>query len=228
MHERVSTKFRRVAGLTGVAALVVAMVPLGAAAAEDPRVDLPPGYFPWSEASSNIDLLDNDPRVAPFDAPPGNFGFVNSDLAFSGDRAFVGSFNGFQVYDLSDPTNPVLQTSFVCPGGQGDVSVYGDLLFMSVEETRGRIDCGVAGSGRRGQPRALPRRPDLRHQRRQQPGAVPGCPDLPRVAHPHDRHRPRRPGQHLPLQLRHGRGPLVPRAGRVRERSPHPGPGHDR
>ncbi|WP_208542965.1 LVIVD repeat-containing protein [Nocardioides euryhalodurans] len=146
MHERVSTTFRRVAGLTGVAALVVAMVPLGAAAAEDPRVDLPPGYFPWSEASSNIDLLDNDPRVAPFDAPPGNFGFVNSDLAFSGDRAFVGSFNGFQVYDLSDATNPVLETSFVCPGGQGDLSVYGDLLFMSVEETRGRIDCGSQGA----------------------------------------------------------------------------------
>jgi hypothetical protein len=113
---------------------------------DDPRFGLAPGYFPWTEASSNIELLDNTPRVAPFDAPPGNFGFVNSDLAFSGDRAIVGGFNGFQVYDVSNPADPVLTSSFVCPGGQGDVSVYGDLLFMSVEETRGRIDCGTQGA----------------------------------------------------------------------------------
>ena len=120
------------------------LVPLGASAQTDPRVGLEPGYFPWSEAFSNVEHLDNDPRVAPFDAPPGNFGFVNSDLAFTGTSAIVGSFNGFQVYDISDPANPALSSSFVCPGGQGDVSVYGDLLFMSVEETRGRIDCGSA------------------------------------------------------------------------------------
>jgi len=129
-----------------VIALAAALLPAAAYAADDPREDLAPGYIPWSEAASNVELLDNDPRVAPFDAPPGNFGFVNSDLAFSGDRAFVGSFNGFQVYDLSDPTDPVLESSFVCPGGQGDLSVYGDLLFMSVEETRGRIDCGTQGA----------------------------------------------------------------------------------
>lgn len=130
----------------GVIVLAAALLPAAAYAADDPREDLAPGYIPWSEATSNIELLDNDPRVAPFDAPPGNFGFVNSDLAFSGDRAFVGSFNGFQVYDLSDPTDPVLESSFVCPGGQGDLSVHGDLLFMSVEETRGRIDCGTQGA----------------------------------------------------------------------------------
>ena len=77
---------------------------------------------------------------------PGNFGFVNSDLAFTGEFAIAGNFNGFQVYDLADPSDPTLRTSFVCPGGQGDVSVYGNLLFMSVEETRGRIDCGTQGA----------------------------------------------------------------------------------
>jgi hypothetical protein len=128
-------------------------VVVGCAAGEDdesahrPSERLAPGYFPWSEASSNIELLDNDPRVAPFDAPPGNFGFVNSDLAFTGDNAIVGSFNGFQVYDISDPTNPVLRSSFVCPGGQGDPSVFGNLLFMSVEE---RVDASTAA--RRGPP----------------------------------------------------------------------------
>jgi len=130
----------------GAAALLVLAFAPAAAAEEDPRVGLEPGYFPWSEASSNIELLDNDPRVAPFDAPPGNFGFVNSDLAFTGDHAIVGNFNGFQVYDISDPTDPTLRSAFVCPGGQGDPSVYGDLLFISVEETRGRIDCGTQGA----------------------------------------------------------------------------------
>jgi hypothetical protein len=146
------THSRRRAVVAGaaVALLAVALTPAATSAADppdpnDPRVGLDPGYFPWDEVSSNIDLVDNDPRVAPFDAPPGNFGFVNSDLAFTGDNAIVGSFNGFQVYDISDPTNPSLRSSFVCPGGQGDVSVYGDLLFMSVEETRGRIDCGTQG-----------------------------------------------------------------------------------
>ena len=131
----------------GAAVLVAALVPAAAYAADDdPRIGLAPGYFPWSEASSNIELLDNTPRVAPFDGAPGNFGFVNSDLAFTGDHAIVGSFNGFQVYDVSDPSDPTLSGSFVCPGGQGDVSVYGDLLFFSVEETRGRIDCGTQGA----------------------------------------------------------------------------------
>ena len=131
----------------GATLLVAALVPAAAYAADDdPRIGLAPGYFPWSEASSNIELLDNTPRVAPFDGAPGNFGFVNSDLAFTGDHAIVGSFNGFQVYDVSDPSDPTLSGSFVCPGGQGDVSVYGDLLFFSVEETRGRIDCGTQGA----------------------------------------------------------------------------------
>ena len=123
------------------------MTATAASAADDPREDLPPGYLdPVSAATSNIELLKSLPRVAPFDAAPGNFGFVNSDLAFSGDNAIVGNFNGFQVYDVSDPAAPTLSSSFVCPGGQGDVSVYGDLLFMSVEETRGRIDCGTQGA----------------------------------------------------------------------------------
>ena len=137
---------RRVALLAGAAVLAFAPATASGQSDDDPRVGLAPGYFPWTAASSNIELIDNDPRVVPFDAPPGNFGFVNSDLAFSGTNAIVGSFNGFQVYDIEDPADPQLRGSFVCPGGQGDVSVYGDLLFMSVEETRGRIDCGTQGA----------------------------------------------------------------------------------
>jgi hypothetical protein len=71
--------------------------------------------------------------------------FANSDLAFSGDRLFVGNFHGFNTYNIEDPAGPKHLSSVVCPGGQGDVSVLGNLLFMSVEQMRGRVDCGVQG-----------------------------------------------------------------------------------
>jgi hypothetical protein len=138
---------RRLLAAAGAAALLAALLPSAAFADEgDPRIDLPPGYHDAGQAISNLEKLASVPRVAPMDAAPGNFGFVNSDLAFTGDHAIVGNFNGFQVYDISDPAGPTLRSAFVCPGGQGDVSVYGDLLFMSVEETRGRIDCGTQGA----------------------------------------------------------------------------------
>ncbi|HXW08759.1 MAG TPA: hypothetical protein VD833_26245 [Vicinamibacterales bacterium] len=71
--------------------------------------------------------------------------YANSDLAFSGHHLFVGNFSGFNVYDIQDPGRPRLVTSVLCPGGQGDVSVHGNLLVMSVEQTRGRVDCGTQG-----------------------------------------------------------------------------------
>lgn len=73
-------------------------------------------------------------------------GLANSDLALSNGRLFVGNFNGFNAYDVTRGGAPELVMSVVCPGGQGDVSVRGDLLFMSVEENRGRLDCGTAGA----------------------------------------------------------------------------------
>jgi hypothetical protein len=72
-------------------------------------------------------------------------GFASSDLAFKGDHLFFGSFHGFNTYDIEDPRKARLVASVVCPGGQGDVSVHGNLLIMSVEQTRGRLDCGTQG-----------------------------------------------------------------------------------
>jgi hypothetical protein len=77
--------------------------------------------------------------------PRTSLNYANSDIAFQGTRMFVGNFSGFNVYDVSRPASPKLLASIVCPGGQGDVSVYRNLLFMSVEQTRGRLDCGTAG-----------------------------------------------------------------------------------
>jgi hypothetical protein len=71
--------------------------------------------------------------------------FANSDLAFQGNHLFQGNFYGVSIYDISNPAKTTLLTSMVCPGGQGDVSVYKNLLFMSVEMPNGRLDCGAQG-----------------------------------------------------------------------------------
>src|SRR5437773_8463451 len=70
---------------------------------------------------------------------------ANSDLAFQGNHLFQGNFYGVSIYDISTPAKTTLLTSMVCPGGQGDVSVYKNLMFMSVEMPNGRLDCGPQG-----------------------------------------------------------------------------------
>ena len=79
----------------------------------------------------------NSPNVAKMPAPMrlviAQLAFANSDLAFQGNHLFQGNFYGVNIFDISNPAQSKLLTSLVCPGGQGDVSVYKNLLFMSVE-----------------------------------------------------------------------------------------------
>jgi hypothetical protein len=146
------------------------------AAANDPRVGLKGGLRDAGQAARNMELVSNVPRPEGFfdpkqpagvrtppelvtDPPEANpstalasrrgsfdLNFANSDLAFRESEVFVGSYHGFNVYDIENPRSPRRIASVVCPGGQGDVSVHGNLLFMSVEQTRGRIDCGTQGN----------------------------------------------------------------------------------
>jgi len=124
----------------------------------DPKAPAGPPTPPETQAPANNDnraagqngaTPDPDdpanPAVRPNPNPNAQIVFANSDLAFSGDLLFVGNFQGFNAYDIENPAKPRLLASVVCPGGQGDVSVYGHLLIMSVEQTRGRIDCGTGG-----------------------------------------------------------------------------------
>jgi hypothetical protein len=140
---------RRLVAAAGVTIVLAGVLATTAATQQpsttDPRVGLSPGLDNAGVAATGLELLAHRNKPAGFFDPnnPGSFGFVNSDLAFQGNFAFVGNFNGFQIYDISDPANPTLRTAVVCPGGQGEVSVYGNLLFMSVEESRGRVDCGT-------------------------------------------------------------------------------------
>ncbi len=134
----------------------------------DPRVGLKPGIFDAGEAIFGLEKLASLPKppgfapgsggaTEPFPPPQDpnaksngaprtvQYGSANSDLAFSGNHLFVGNYNGINFYDIDNPAKTVLKTSLVCPGGQGDVSVYKNLLFMSVEAMNGRLDCGTQG-----------------------------------------------------------------------------------
>ena len=105
----------------------------------DPRVGLRAGLHDAAEATWNM-------RVLSRNRPTGSFeGSTNSDLAFLGKYAIQGNYNGYQVWDISNPAAPVLATAYVCPASQSDVSVYRNLLFVSGEGTSGRLDCGTQG-----------------------------------------------------------------------------------
>jgi hypothetical protein len=128
-----------------VAVASPALAQTDSAAARDPRVGLSAGWDDAREALRNMTLVAHRARPTSFVNPRdrGDFGFINADMAFRDDLMFVGGYNGVQTWDISTPASPRLRSTIVCPGGQGDVSVHGNLLFMSVEETRGRVDCGT-------------------------------------------------------------------------------------
>jgi len=141
----------------------------------DPRAKLTPGIFDAGEAAMGMKHLmlvkkpnafqlgsddPDDPRVQktlstlgmvdakmpkPTQLVIAQLAFANSDLAFQGNHLFQGNFYGVSIYDISNPAKTSLLTSMICPGGQGDVSVYKNLMFMSVEMANGRIDCGTQG-----------------------------------------------------------------------------------
>jgi hypothetical protein len=92
-----------------------------------------------AEAAAFQERMRNNPRYGPL-------ALANTDMAISNGKLFVGNFNGFNAYDLTKGGAPELVMSVVCPGGQGDVSVMGNLLFMSVEQNRARLDCGTTAA----------------------------------------------------------------------------------
>src|SRR4051794_24166413 len=105
----------------------------------DPRVGLRAGKYDAATASWNMRLLSSTRATGKFED------VTNSDLAFLGPYAIQGNYNGYQVWDISNPSAPTLKTSYFCPASQSDVSAYRNLLFVSGEGTSGRIDCGAEG-----------------------------------------------------------------------------------
>ncbi|GMV04835.1 MAG: hypothetical protein AMXMBFR53_11150 [Gemmatimonadota bacterium] len=105
----------------------------------DPRVGLRAGLFDAGQAAWNLRVVSTTP-------PPEAFvGVTNSDLAFKGDFAIQGNYNGVLVWNIANPARPRLEVEYLCPASQSDVSVYGNLLFVSGEGLGGRLDCGTEG-----------------------------------------------------------------------------------
>ncbi len=100
---------------------------------DDSDAALEPGQ---TASSKNIKLIANLPKQGAF-AQESSF---NSDLAFQGDYAYAGNYDGFMVYNVKT-RKPKAVTQVVCPGSQNDVSVYGDLLVLSVDSSRNDDSC---------------------------------------------------------------------------------------
>ena len=152
-------RLRRAVVLASATALALGIVPATASAqtAADPRG----GLDPASNTTAGATIVDDAGTAAsgvaqlssqrtPTWAPaltPFNGQNTNSDLAFSGKYAYAANYAGFSVYDVTNAAAPVLKTAVSCRGSQNDVSVHGDLLFLSVESTTARIDCGAPVAG---------------------------------------------------------------------------------
>jgi hypothetical protein len=106
--------------------------------ANDPRVGLKPGLMDAGQALGGLALMST------VQSPAGFHGITNSDLAFSGSYAIQGNYNGFQIWDMSTPSSAKLVKAYACPGSQNDVSVYRNLLFLSVEGNGSTVDCKSA------------------------------------------------------------------------------------
>jgi hypothetical protein len=109
---------------------------LGSAEPDDPKVQ---------KTLAQLGVSGTSKMPKPLQLVIAQLAFANSDIAFQGNHLFLGNFYGVNIFDISIPANTTLLTSLVCPGGQGDVSVYKNLLFMSVEMPNGRLDCSAQG-----------------------------------------------------------------------------------
>ncbi|MCW2882702.1 MAG: hypothetical protein JWQ95_6802 [Sphaerisporangium sp.] len=113
--------------LIGSAAVMV-LSAIPAQAADIPGVD-------EIVMSPNVQHVANVPKPASIAAT------INTDIAFQGDYAYVGNYGGFSIYDIKDPKKTSVVSSVVCPGSQMDMSVYGNLLFASVDSSRTNDSC---------------------------------------------------------------------------------------
>ena len=116
-----------------------AMMATAAAPSPDPRIGLKAGVWDAGTAIWNLRLVSATPSQPPF------AGVTNSDLTFTGHYVIQGNYNGFQIWDVTNPAKPALDTAYMCPASQSDVSVYKNLLFVSGEGLGGRTDCGGEG-----------------------------------------------------------------------------------
>lgn len=118
--------------LTAVMGAMVIALGMPAAIAGQTTVSEAVESFAYTK---NMTPMGYSPRVVP---PSGaGAGIFNSDLAFWGDIAIQGTYEGFRLISISEPDNPVEMINYTgCVGGstagnQGDVIVWGNVLVRS-------------------------------------------------------------------------------------------------
>ena len=121
------------------------------ASTTDPRVGLRGGLTDAAVAIKALRLVSHVGKPPLLEGEGGARGltYANSDLAFAGNYVYQGNFAGFQIWDIANPASPVLKKAVLCGTGQGDPSIYGNLLFLSSEGTGNRTDCGMQGVSER-------------------------------------------------------------------------------
>ncbi len=125
-----------------LAATFAAVTACASARKPDARVGLKGGLTDAGTAVSNLKVNSTTPSPKDFlSGGPIDFTRVNSDLAFTGNYAIQGNFNGFQIWDMSNPSRPTIVSTLLCPASQNDVSVFRNLLFMSSEGNDSKADC---------------------------------------------------------------------------------------
>ncbi len=137
---------RQTTFLLALAPLALATAALAQSDTTDPRAHLKPGLYDAGVAAKGLALVANVHKDAMFhpDAP-GGLTYANSDLAFGGHYVYQGNFSGFQIWDVANPLKPTLTHAELCFTEQGDVSIWGHLLFVSAENGGSRLDCSTEG-----------------------------------------------------------------------------------
>jgi hypothetical protein len=94
--------------------------------------------------TKNLHAKGHSPHAASFNDPAA-VRHTSSNLAFWGNLAFQGNYDGFRIIDISDPDSPVELSHQRCNGDQGDIVVWGNILVRSWNSPApaGRVCDGV-------------------------------------------------------------------------------------
>jgi hypothetical protein len=132
-------RLRRLAAFSATAIAAALLTAPASGAAQAPEPNAIPGVDEIV-SSPNLKQVAHRDKIGPF------ANSTNSDWAFQGKYAFSGNYNGFTVYDVSNPKAPFEATQLVCPGSQNDVSVSGNLLFLGTDSQRTDDSCTSAAA----------------------------------------------------------------------------------
>ncbi|SCL24393.1 LVIVD repeat-containing protein [Micromonospora pallida] len=139
------TRHLRAVALAAAGLLLLSLAPAAPGAAKATTGTATTAVYTASPATvPGVDEIVSSPNMrqianVPITSPLNNT--INSDLAFQGKYVFVGNYDGFQIYDVARPQRPKLVSQVLCPGSQNDISVHGDLLFLSTDTPRSDDSC---------------------------------------------------------------------------------------